>query len=70
MPLSCAVTAAEAAAQTVKLLWMQMTDAERDGWLDDARTSWPREDLFLAPILRCADECVANESAADGEDTT
>jgi len=67
-PLSCAVAAAEAGAQTVALLWKEMTEPERERWLDEARTWWPRLDPFLAPILHSAAECVANEHRASESD--
>jgi hypothetical protein len=62
--------AAEASGQTVRAFWVQMTDAERARWLDDARTRWPRAYRFLAPILRSAEAALANERGADGEGAT
>ena len=62
-PLSCAVTAAEAAAQTVALLWQKMGDEDRAAWLDVAPHVWPRLDTFLSHILRAAEGCVVDENA-------
>jgi hypothetical protein len=61
--LYCAITAAEAATQSVAALWWHLSPAEQVRWLEEAETSWPRRDIFLKTLLPAAEKIVADERA-------
>lgn len=63
--LNCAITAAEAAMQATCALWETLTYTERDRWLEQAATCWPRRDIFLKTILPAAAQVVADERSDD-----
>jgi hypothetical protein len=63
-PLSCAVYAAEAAAQATLGLWRLMSPTQQSRWVQEAQTCWPRRDVFLKVILPAAERILSDEHEA------
>lgn len=63
--LERAISAAENAVQAAAQLWEMLTLAERDAWLANAATTWPRRDVALKTLLPASDKLLAEMRAAD-----